>query len=81
MLNTDSRLVRLEVLAAKKTNFIRRDDREASVGGELDGPGQILRLSRPPEALELDIESVRESLQPEIGGRFQPRGVATEGAS
>ncbi len=39
MLNTDPRLVRFEVLTAKKADLIRRNNRQASVGREFNGPG------------------------------------------
>src|SRR5581483_141754 len=69
-MNTDTRLMRLEVVRLQKAHVVCCDDRHTAAAGKRDGCGDVSLLLRTTKPLQLDVKTVAEQLEPRIERLF-----------
>ena len=68
LLNANPGLMRLVVLPIQKTNLVGGDHRQTRIAGKLQRGAQVSLLIGPSGALQLDVEPLRETTRPPLGG-------------
>ena len=75
-LDTDPRLVRLELIRDEEAHVVRRDHRRPTLRREADGIVEEGFLPLPPEALEAEVVAIPEPREPLVREALRKRRLA-----
>ncbi len=65
-MDADARFMRLEVVRTDEAHVVRRDDRHAARACKLERALEIRFFARPPGALQFEIITIAEQLEPKV---------------